>query len=43
MKEWFNRIKKYNWAFIIVWLIIFTMSYCIWHEIFNLIKKTWLT
>lgn len=38
MKQWFNKIKKYNWAFIIVWATILLVSYLLWSVIFNLIK-----
>lgn len=41
MKQWFNKIKKYNWAFIIVWSTMLVISYLLWSEIFKLIKKVY--
>ena len=39
MKQWFNKIKKYNWIFVIVWLSIFTLSFTLWYNIFKIVKN----
>lgn len=39
MKQWFNRIKKYNWTFVVVWVSIFTLSFTLWYNIFKIVKN----
>ena len=39
MKQWFNKIKKYNWTFLIVWVSIITISFTLWYYIFKILKN----
>ena len=39
MKQWFNKIKKYNWTFLIVWVSIFILSFTLWYQIIKIVKN----
>ena len=39
MKQWFNKIKKYNWTFLIVWVSIIAISFTLWYYIFKIVKS----
>lgn len=41
MKQWFKKIKKYNWTFLVVWTTILLVSYLLWSAIFNLVKAAY--